>query len=58
MGEQEKKDIQEMVRTAKYLAEHDPKAFALAKNSMDILKVRADMDRKEEVEQRELVLAE
>lgn len=46
------------MRTAKYLAEHDPKAFDLAKNSMDILKVRADMDRKEEAEYRELVLSE
>ena len=33
-----KKDIKEMVETAKYLAEKDPMGLMLAKNSMDILK--------------------
>lgn len=44
MSEKDKKDIAEMVKTAKHLAENDPQGFMLAKNSMDILKARSDMD--------------
>lgn len=47
MSEKEKKDIKEMVETAKYLAEKDPMGLMLAKNSMDILKARADMEKSE-----------
>lgn len=43
MSEQERKDIQEMVETAKYLAEHDPLALLLAKNTIDALKARCDL---------------
>lgn len=45
VSEKDKKDIAEMVETAKYLAEHDPQGLLIAKSSMDILKARADMDR-------------
>ena len=45
MGEKEKRDIAEMVETAKELAKKDPQGFMLAKNSMDILKARADLER-------------
>lgn len=44
MSERDKKDIAEMVETAKHLAENDPQGFMLAKNSMDILKARSDME--------------
>lgn len=50
MSEKDKKDIAEMVETAKYLAEHDPQGLLIAKSSMDILKARADMDREREKE--------
>ena len=45
MSEKERKEIADMVETAKYLAEHDPQGLLIAKSSMDILKARADMDR-------------
>ena len=44
MSEKDKKEIAEMVKTAKHLAENDPQGFMLAKNSMDILKARSDME--------------
>lgn len=44
MSEKDRKEIAEMVKKAKYLAENDPRGFMLAKNSMDILKARSDMD--------------
>lgn len=47
MSEKEKRDIAEMVETAKELAKKDPQGFMLAKNSMDILKARADLERGE-----------
>lgn len=47
MSEKDKKDIEEMVKTAKELAERDPRGFMLAKNSMDILKARSDMEKTE-----------
>lgn len=52
MSEKEKKDINEMVEAAKYLAEHDPTGLIIAKSNMDILKARANME-KREVEERE-----
>ena len=45
VSEKDKKDIAEMVETAKYLAEHHPQGLLITKSSMDILKARADMDR-------------
>ena len=45
--EKEKKEIAEMVETAKHLATHDPQAFMIAKSNMEILKIRADMDKQE-----------
>lgn len=48
MSEKEKKDISEMVKTAKYLAKNDPQGFMLARNTVDVLKARADMDVKAE----------
>ena len=47
MSEKEKKEIAEMVETAKHLAVHDPQAFMIAKSNMEILKIRADMDKQE-----------
>lgn len=46
MSEKEKKEIADMVATAKELAKKDPQGFMLAKNSMDILKARADLEGK------------
>ncbi|MDB8683553.1 hypothetical protein [Mediterraneibacter gnavus] len=50
MSDKDKKEIAEMVRKAKHLAENDPQGFMLAKNSIDILKARSDMDSVEEKE--------
>ena len=47
MSEKEKKEIAEMVETAKHLATQDPQAFMIAKSNMEILKIRADMDKQE-----------
>lgn len=44
MSEKEKNEIAEMVKAAKQLAEYDPQSFLLAKNSISILKARADME--------------
>ena len=44
MSEKEKNEIAEMVKDAKQLAEYDPQSFLLAKNSISILKARADME--------------
>lgn len=44
MSEKERKDIAEMVKAAKQLAEQDPQSFLLAKNSLNILKARAEME--------------
>lgn len=46
MSEKEKKEICEMVEAAKYLAEHDPAGLIIAKSNMDILKARADMEKR------------
>ena len=48
MSEKEKREIAEMVKTAKYLAENDQQGFMLAKNSLDILKARCDMEKVQE----------
>lgn len=45
MNEVERDDIRDMVEKAKYLAENDPNALLLAKNSIDILKARCDLER-------------
>lgn len=45
MSEKEKKEIQEMVETAKYLAENDPQSLVIAKTGLDMLKARCDMDK-------------
>lgn len=47
MSEKEKEEIAEMVETAKHLAANDPQAFMIAKSNMEILKIRADMDKQE-----------
>lgn len=47
MSEKEKKNIADMVKTAKELAEKDPQGFLIAKSNIDILKARADMDKQE-----------
>lgn len=47
MSEKERNDIAEMVETAKELAEKDPQGFRLVKNSVDILKARADLEEQE-----------
>lgn len=44
MSEKDKKDVAEMVKAAKYLAKKDPLGLALAKNTIDTLKARADME--------------
>ena len=50
MSGKEKKDIAEMVKTARELAEKDPQGFLIAKSNIHILKARADMDREQEAE--------
>lgn len=45
MSEKEKRDIREMVKTAKYLAENDPQSLVIAKTGLDMLKARCDMDK-------------
>lgn len=54
MVKKEKDDIKAMVQTAKYLAENDPQGLMLAKNSMDVLKARCDLDktRKPDIQER------
>mgnify|MGYP001623108629 CR=1 FL=1 len=54
MSSKEKRDIAEMVKTAKELAKKDPQGFMLAKNSIDILKARADIEKSEEKEEVEV----
>lgn len=53
MSEKEKNEIAEMVKAAKQLAEHDPQSFLLAKNSISILKARADMEEQMKQKQEE-----
>lgn len=45
MSEKEKREMAEMVETARYLAENDPYALMIAKSNIDILKVRCEMDK-------------
>ena len=39
--------IKWVIERAKHLAVHDPQAFMIAKSNMEILKIRADMDKQE-----------
>ena len=50
MSEKERKEIADMVETAKELAQKDPQGFLIAKSNIDILKARADMERKQETD--------
>lgn len=50
MSEKERKEIADMVETAKELAKKDPQGFLIAKSNIDILKARADMDREQEAD--------
>ncbi len=43
MDNKKEKDIEEMVETAKYLAENDPQSLLIAKAGMDMLKARCDI---------------
>ena len=45
MSEKERKEIDEMVETAKMLAEHDPERLAIGKAALDALKVRCEIER-------------
>lgn len=45
MSEKERKEIDEMVETAKMLAEHDPESLAIGKAALDALKVRCEIER-------------
>ena len=56
MSEKEKKEICEMVEAAKYLAEHDLTGLIIAKSNMDILKARADMEKRETKEREKEVV--
>ena len=47
MSEKEKKEIAEMVETAKHLAVQDPQAFKIANSNMEILNIREYMDKQE-----------
>ena len=49
MSERDKIEIESMVQTARYLAENDPQGLMLAKNSMDILKARCEMERETKI---------
>lgn len=48
MDNKKEKDIEEMVETAKYLAENDPQSLLIAKAGMDMLKVRCDLAKSKE----------
>lgn len=43
MSEKEKKEIAEMVETAKMLAKHDPQGLAVAKAGLDALRTRCEI---------------
>lgn len=45
MNSKEKKTIQEMVETAKYLVKHDPQALLIVNASIATLKARCDLDK-------------
>ncbi len=40
----EKKDIQLITETAKFLAEQDPRSFFIIKSNVEILKARHDLE--------------
>lgn len=50
MGKKERKDIKDMVETAKILAEHDPQSFMIIKSNVEVLKTRLDMEKAGEYE--------
>lgn len=45
MSEKDKNDIKEMVKIAKQLSKEDPQSFMLAKNTIDTLKARMDLEK-------------
>ena len=45
MNSEEKKAIQEMVETAKYLVKHAPQALLIVNASIATLKARCDLDK-------------
>lgn len=53
--DKEREDIDKITETAAYLAEHDPQAFALAQNSIFILKARCDMEKMSQKKDEELM---
>ena len=53
--DKEREDIDRITETAAYLAEHDPQAFALAQNSIFILKARCDMEKMSQKNDEELM---
>lgn len=53
--DKEREDIDRITETAAYLAEHDPQAFALAQNSIFILKARCDMEKMSQKKDEELM---
>lgn len=44
MGKEEKKDIKDIVKTAKILAENDPQSLIIIKSNIEVLKIRHDME--------------
>ena len=55
ISDKEREDIDKITETAAYLAEHDPQAFALAQNSIFILKARCDMEKMSQKKDEELM---
>ena len=51
MSEKEKKELTDLILKVKELAQKDPKGMMLVKNSIDVLKTRADMEEKIKVEE-------
>lgn len=45
LKEEKKTETDEMVETAKMLAEHDPESLAIGKAALDALKVRCEIER-------------
>ena len=51
MSEKEKKELTDLILKVKELAQKDPKGMMLVKNSIDVLKTRADMEEQIKVEE-------
>lgn len=47
MSSKERKDIREMIESAKDLADKDPQGFMIIKSNIEVLKTRSDMDKSE-----------